>query len=108
MSGFNPMVLSIIATIIRYLLAGAFTTLVAKGVITADQSEYIITGLVGFVAVVGWALWVRYRDRVKITTGLALPQGTTEDEMTRRMSRGQSAPATLATDKSPYLPPPTR
>jgi hypothetical protein len=46
-----------IAGVMRILIASALTGLVAKGILTADQSSAIVEGLIGVLGVAGLAAW---------------------------------------------------
>lgn len=51
---------AIIGSVIRYALQGAFVWLVSKGIITHEQSEWLIVGIGGSVAVLLWSLYQKY------------------------------------------------
>lgn len=94
----NPMVGSIIMAIVRYLLAGLMAALVSRGVLTPDQTDYIVAGAAGFVGVVLWALWVKYRDRLKLTTAMAMPARVSERQVEAQVKAGNAPPVTLQKD----------
>ncbi len=94
----NPMISGIIMAFVRYLLAGAMTALVTRGVLTPDQTDYIIAGTAGFIAVVVWAAWVKYRDRLKLTTAMAIAPVVTENIVEAHVEAGHAPSVTLPKD----------
>ncbi|HMV47028.1 MAG TPA: hypothetical protein PLD20_05810 [Blastocatellia bacterium] len=76
---------SVTGSVVRFLLNGLFVWLVAKGVITADQSNGILVWLIGAVAVLAWSLIQKLRAHVKLDTALGLPAGSTIEEVNKRI-----------------------
>ena len=99
----NPMVQAALGAILRYLLAGAFAAFAAKGIWTQTESEAYLAGVVGFILMILWALWVKYKDRLKFLTGLAAAQGTTEAEVKTMVAANQAPPAATPVDDAPRL-----
>lgn len=99
----NPMLQAALGAIFRYLLAGLFAVMVAKGVWTEAEAAVYLTGAVGFLITVSWAVWVKYRDRLKFLTGMASGAGVTENEVKEMVKEKKAPPATLQPDVAPYL-----
>lgn len=99
----NPLVSQFLTAVFRWALQGVFVFFVAKGILTQDQGEAMLIGLVGSLATLAWVLWVKYRDRLKLLTGLASPAGTTQAQVEQKIADGQAPPATLAKDDKPRL-----
>ncbi len=101
------MINGIIMALVRYLLGGAMAALVTKGVLTPDQTDYIIAGTAGFVAVVLWAAWVKYRDRLKLTTAMAMSPVVTENKVEAQVEAG-NAPSVTRPKDAPVPPLPVK
>lgn len=95
----NPMLSGIVMAIVRYVLAGLMAAAVQRGILTPDQTEYLIAGAAGFVGVVLWALWVKYRDRLKLTTAMAMPSQVSEKQVEAAVKAGNAPPVTLSKDQ---------
>ncbi len=76
---------SVTGSVVRFLLNGLFVWLVAKGVITQDQSSGVLVWLTGAIAVLVWSLIQKLRANVKLSTALGLPAGATIEEVNKRI-----------------------
>jgi hypothetical protein len=101
----NPMVKEIAGAILRWALTAVFAGLVTRGVVTQEQATYAVGGLVGLALTLLWVVWVKWGQRLKIVTALALDSGTTEHELEALIKRGAAPPATLAKSEAPYVSP---
>ena len=85
--------------LIRYGLFSVGAILVRDGVITEAQFDEIVAGLSLIVVTLLWWGWARFKDRVKLNTALAMPQGSTRAEVDETIADGRGAanvPPTVA------------
>lgn len=92
----NPMIITMLGSLLRAVLLGWFATLIERGIWTQDQVELLAIGIAGFVATWGWALWKHYRSRLKFLTALESPVGTTEAAINEKVKTGAGASLTRA------------
>lgn len=59
---------SLIGAIVRWLLAGAFGWLVAKGFLTSEQVDQAVVAIALAVATLGWSFYQKYKDKLKFWT----------------------------------------
>jgi hypothetical protein len=85
------LIVIMLGSLFRMLLLGLFGALIERGVWTSDQVGQLAVGLAGFVAVVAWALWKRYHDRLKFLTALESPAGTDEAAIKAKIAEGMGA-----------------
>jgi hypothetical protein len=97
----NPLVAEFLGAVLRWTLQGVFVFLAAQGIITPEQGEKMIVGLIGSLITLAWVLWVKYGQRLKILTSLAAPKGTTEKAVESMIKQGETPPATLRKTESP-------
>lgn len=72
---------SVIGSIVRWALTGVFAFLVSKGVIKPEDSELLLVGIAGGVAILAWSLWQKYKSRLQVVTALALPPTSTDKDL---------------------------
>ncbi|MEO8484173.1 MAG: hypothetical protein ABI634_18320 [Acidobacteriota bacterium] len=96
--------LEILPALVRYLLAGISSWLIQQGIITPGQNDQLIAGLSLAVATLGWMIYVKVKDRIKVNTALAMPPGSTVDELKQKIAAGQAASAGTPTSLPPQLP----
>lgn len=87
----NPMIVTMLGSLLRALLLAAFGGLIDRGIWSTDQVEWLAVGLAGFVLTWGWALWKHYKSRIKFLTALETPAGATEAEVVAKISAGFGA-----------------
>ncbi len=94
----NPVVLEFLAVILRWALASIGSMLVARHVLTPDQSERFAQAFAHDLALaavplagLAWALWAKYRSRIKFLTALDARPGTTEREVKETIKNGMGA-----------------
>lgn len=67
---------SAVAGLIRIFLGGVITWLVTNGVIAEGQVENIVIGVAGFLVLLVWSLWSRYRKAKELKAAADAPKGT--------------------------------
>jgi len=91
----NPLLQAALGSVLRWLLAILAGYLVKKGIWTdSEAATYVTAGALGLLSI-GWALWDRYKTRVKLLTALSLPEGSTENELKDRMKTAAPKPSVL-------------
>jgi hypothetical protein len=101
----TTLITSILMGLLRYLLAGVVFWMVENGIATEGQTEQLIAGIAGGVVMLGWLVWVKYKDRLSIVTALAMPEGTTVNHLKAQIKSGATAPAAGDPDVKPTLSP---
>ena len=87
----NPLLVSALGSLVRWVLAFGAGWLVNRGVWTeAAASEYLAAGSLAVVAI-AWSVWQKYRSRIKFLTALEAPAGTDEEMVDVKISRGTGA-----------------
>lgn len=106
----NPLFVDLGGTVVRFLLAGIMGYLVRKGVFTDAQVSSLLSAITVGVLTLGWALYVKYRSRLKFLTAAASPTPLSERQVEQMVKTNQAPPATIPKERAPYLPgnkPPT-
>jgi hypothetical protein len=104
--GLGPLLLSILGGLVRLALAPVVAWLLKEGILTPDQTVELYAGITGGLVLVGWVIWNKYKDRLMLLTGLALPEGATE-EMLKAIVKAKLTPAvTTPQTEAPVLPDP--
>lgn len=99
----NPLLQSALLAILRWALTIASGWFVRKGIWTdANAAEYVTAGAVALVTV-GWSVWNKINWHIKFNTALAMPKGSTPDEVTKTIDNKMGASATTGSDVSPRL-----
>jgi len=102
----NPLVIRFITSFFRWVLGPIAALLVAKGIISAEDSgQYInaltsassVVGGLTFVGQLGWSLWEKYRAQRTLTTALSMGP-TTQDRVEQHIADGNAAPASTPKD----------
>ncbi len=85
------LIVIMLGSLLRMLLLGWFATLIERGIWTEGQITTLATGVAGFIVVAAWALWTRYRARLKFLTALDSPRGTDEATILAKIKAGEGA-----------------
>lgn len=97
----NPMVRDLLVSLFRYVLGYVGVWMVARGIITAEQSAAYINefsvGLALAVGVIAAGLWGRYKSRQKLVTALSLP--ATSEHMVKEEVKAGNAPSVMTPSK---------
>lgn len=105
----NPLVLKFLASLLRWVLGPLAAVLVAKGIITAEDSgQYVdaltsgaaLFGAITFIAQLGWSWWDKYSAQRKLTTALSMGP-TTEKKVEEHIADGNASPASTPKDRVP-------
>ncbi len=87
----NPILLSALGSILRWLFAIGAGYLVQRGIWTdADATAYVSAAALGLLSL-AWSLYNKYRGRVKFLTALDMPVGATEAEVKTKVDAGLGA-----------------
>lgn len=100
----NPLFVDLAGTAVRFALAGLTGYLVRKGVFTDAQASSLTSAVVLGVLTLAWALWVRYRSRLKFLTAAASNGPVSEHEVEANVRAGNAPPATIPKNRPAYLP----
>jgi hypothetical protein len=87
----NPLVQAALGSILRAVLAGLAGWFVNRGIWTADAANEYLTAAALAILTLGWALWTKYKDRIKFLTALEAPVGTSEAKVDKKVSEGLGA-----------------
>lgn len=92
---------SILGGLLRYLLAGVISWLITNGIANEEQVTQLLAGITGALILLGWMVWNKVRAHVKVLTALAVPKGTTVEDLHILMSKGVKVPASTPNDAIP-------
>lgn len=87
----DPFLKSLLGSFFRWLFTGAAAWLVSRGVIDAGGSAELLTGAVAAAMTLTWAIWTRYKSRIKFLTALESPVGTSEADVKAKVAAGLGA-----------------
>lgn len=95
---------ALLVATVQSLLVKLATWMVAHSIWTPAQSEVFASSAVA-TAIVLWAWnWVQeHRKRQQVNTALALPPGSTRDDVKAEIEKGNAPPASVPADRAPYL-----
>lgn len=98
----NPLLVDAIGAILRWALGGLAVWFVDHHIWTqSEASSYVAAAAMSLIAL-GWALWAKYKSRLKLVTALSMPQGSTEHQVEQKISGGIGVPsATLGKKETP-------
>jgi hypothetical protein len=57
------------------------TLLFKKGILTGTQAEGVVEALATAIVALAWSYWKNHTNRVAVVTALAMPQGSTENDL---------------------------
>lgn len=84
----DPLVVELVASAVRWLMAVVGGYLVAKHVINADQADRLTSDIVNhallalpIVVSLLWSAYAKYRGRLKFIAAVEAPAGTSETEI---------------------------
>jgi hypothetical protein len=92
---------------LRWALNGVFVWMIARNIIQPDQTEQIVVGLAGALAMLAWIVWTKIRERRKLVTAMALPSGATEASVEQTVKAGLAPSVSTPRDVSATLSTPT-
>ena len=87
----NPLFVSIMGSFIRWGLTILAAWLVDHHVWSSGEATSYVTGLTLGVVTLAWALWNRYKSRIKFLTALELPGGSSEQHVNETIAQGKGA-----------------
>lgn len=99
----NPLASEALGAILRWALTGLAGWFVSHGIWTADDAaKYVAAAAIGILTL-GWSLWAKYRNRLKLVTALSEPAGATEHDVEYRIAWRRATVPSVTTPKD--LPP---
>ncbi len=101
----NPLLKEALESVARSLLKVIAGYLVARNVWSNEQAaSYIAPAAVALVGL-GWSLWQTYKSRRKLVTALAMPEGSTENDVKTIIKdpRIDTPPVSTPKDQAPEL-----
>ncbi len=103
----NPVLQAALGSILRFAFAALAGYLVKAGIWTGSEAEtYVAAGTLAGLGL-GWSLWNKYHDRLKLLVALSMPRGTTENEVKAHIAAGGATPSvTTPKDEVPTMTPP--
>ena len=76
----NPYVLSLVGSVLRWLLTVVATWLVAAGIITPESQTQWVAGLVAVLIPLIWGIYQKFFAKQLLDAALTLPAGATVPE----------------------------
>lgn len=104
----NPLVAQILGGLVRVLLGGAMAWMIQRGIISQDQTELLIGGIVTALGTAGWIVWNKVKASRMLHTALAAApsRGTasvTVNDIEKSVNAGVYAPALTSKDVAPVI-----
>ncbi len=101
----GEVIVSVLAGLLRYALAGVVTWAITNGIATEEQTTKLIAALASGIGLVGWLIYRKYKDRVMVLTALAQPKGTTMEDLKKKIAIKETVPADTPNDAVPTVKP---
>ena len=89
----NPLFVSILGSLFRWALTLLAGWLVEHQVWAQDEAGGYVAGLTLALVTLCWAVWTRYKSRIKFLTALESPAGATEAHVIEKIAEGKGASA---------------
>jgi arginine exporter protein ArgO len=100
-----PLLQSAIGSVLRYLLTIiAVKVFVSHGVWTNAAAEAYVEGGVIFLLAFGWSMWKNYTQHRKVLTALAMPGGSTQDDLDTQILTKATPSISTPVNQTPVLP----
>jgi hypothetical protein len=103
----TPIIQAQLASLLRSLLWVLGTYLVRKGIWTNAAAERYIEGAAPIIIALGWSYWKNHTNRVKVVTALAMPQGSTENDLNTQITKATPSVSTPV-NTPPLIPAQTK
>jgi hypothetical protein len=100
----NPLLQQAIGSVLRCLLAIGAGWLVKHGVWESTDAKHYVGAASMALLAIGWSLWQKYHSRVKVLTALAMPQGSTENELNTQIITKETPPISTPVNTPPEIP----
>jgi|SRR6188768_3843109 len=101
----NDLILKMLTGVLRVALIPITRWLVDHDILTSDETVALVAELASWAIAIGWAAWAWYKSKQREHTALALPPGSTPNDITDTIADGMAAPAASAPDVAPRLSP---
>jgi hypothetical protein len=98
----NPVLQQAALSILRWGLTLFAGWLTQHGWSDANAPEYITAGAVALLAL-GWSIWQKYHAQVVTMTALAMPKGSTPEDLHESVTLGNVADANTPKDQTPVI-----
>lgn len=77
----NPLFQAAAGSVLRHFLTMGAAYLVTRGIWTPEEASAYVTAAAMFLVGIGWAIWHKSKVHAKIEAALALPAGSTLDDL---------------------------
>ncbi len=95
---------ALIVSIVQSLLTNGGSWLVDHKLTTPDMvSPFVLNTMATALVLYGWNWVQEHRKRQQVNTALALPKGSTRDDIQTAIKDGTAPPASVPADRAPYL-----
>lgn len=99
----SEVMVKVLSGVIRVLLVPVTNWLVANGILTSNETVQFTAEVASWAVALGWTIWAWWHAHKRQMTALALPAGSTPNELKMTMKQGASAKAATGPDQSPTL-----
>lgn len=96
----NPMLAEALGSIIRAGLMVLAGYLVKAGIWNEGAATTYVTAASIGLLTLGWSIWQKYKNRLKLLTALTTPPGMTEATLEQQMASGSTPQVSVATPKA--------
>ena len=100
----NPIIQAQLASLLRSLMWVGATLLVKKGLLTGTQAEGVVEALATVIVALAWSYWKNHSNQVKALTALAMPAGSTENDLNTQIVTKATPSAFTPANQPPEIP----
>jgi hypothetical protein len=100
----NPILQAQLASLVRSLLWVGVAYLVKAGLLTGTQAEGIAEAAALAIVSLAWSYWKNHSNQVKTLTALAMPSGSTENELNAQIVTKATPSAFTPANTPPEIP----
>lgn len=106
------MLIELVGAFLRWGITAAISLMLSQQIISAEQGDRFLSAwtspetiayVAGLLLTLAWSCWAKYRSRVKMVTGLAMPPGSSESDVESYMRYSVTPSVTLPKHEAPYL-----
>src|ERR1035437_957643 len=100
----TPIIQAQLASLLRSLMWLAVPFLVKKGLITGTQAEGIVEAVATMAVSLAWSYWKNHSNQVKALTALAMPAGSTENDLKTQIVTKATPSVLTPANQPPEIP----
>lgn len=99
----SELMVKVLSGVLRVVLVPITNWLVANGILTSNETVQFTAEVASWAVAIGWTVYAWWTAHRRQMTALALPAGSTPNELTMTIKEGASAPMATSPNQSPTL-----